>query len=160
MKKSEYNQRWKKKYPWVKHLLAAKWRCLDPNNKKYYQKGIKFFLNMKEIKWLWHGDRAWLLKTPSLDRVDSKGDYTIENCRFIEHKENSAQGNRTHSRKVAQYTLEGKLMRIYASLADATRAVGQYKNSHSSHHITDVCKGKTYKGKTRRTAWGYKWQYV
>ena len=32
------------------------------------------------------------METPSLDRINNKGDYTFNNCRFIERRENSRRG--------------------------------------------------------------------
>lgn len=41
---------------------------------------------------LWERDRAWLLKRPSIDRIDPDGHYEVRNCRFIELSENSRRG--------------------------------------------------------------------
>lgn len=45
----------------------------------------------------------------------------------------------------------GEVIHIYDTVAEAKRALG-IKNSNS--HITEVCRGK------RKTAYGYKWEYV
>lgn len=45
----------------------------------------------------------------------------------------------------------GEIIHIYDTVAEAKRALG-IKNSNS--HITEVCRGK------RKTAYGYKWEYV
>jgi hypothetical protein len=41
-----------------------------------------------EIKELWFRDKAMLMINPTIDRIDRNGNYTKENCRFIEAKEN------------------------------------------------------------------------
>ncbi len=34
--------------------------------------------------WLWIRDKAGKMKRPSIDRINSGGNYTLNNCRFIE----------------------------------------------------------------------------
>ena len=83
-------------YPWARHLETAKARC---NNKKrkgynyYGGKGIRVLINLKKIKYLWFKYKAFDLKRPSLDRIDSNRHYTIKNCQFIEHCENCRKDN-------------------------------------------------------------------
>lgn len=58
----------------------------------------------------------------------------------------------TLSKQVGQYDVESDiLIKIYASISDAARAVGAEKGSG---HISAACKG------ARKTAYGYKWQYI
>lgn len=52
-----------------------------------------------------------------------------------------------HMRKVAQYDMDGNLLKIWDSIAEAERATNAY-------NIRKVCTGK------RNHAGGYKWQYV
>lgn len=83
--------------PWVRAWAMAKDRCLtpsSPNSACYGGRGSKFRLTLPEIKWLWNRDRAWHLKSPSLDRIDNDGDYELSNCRFIEHEENGRLGTK------------------------------------------------------------------
>jgi len=97
------NKRKKKQYllikenrPWYINWLSMRQRCNDKNTKfyKYYGgKGIKALLTLKGIKCLWFRDKAYFLKKPSLDRIDSSKNYTLKNCRFIEHSENSRLAN-------------------------------------------------------------------
>ena len=77
-----------KNIPWMLHLKWAKWRCRNTKNKNYYLKGIKCFLTKDQIKQLWFRDKAYNLKKSSIDRLDSKKNYTYENCRFIEVTDN------------------------------------------------------------------------
>lgn len=66
-------------------------RCNNPKDKaygRYGARGIKNFLSLEDLIYLWKRDKADTLKQPSIDRIDSKGNYTLENCRFIEMTEN------------------------------------------------------------------------
>ena len=66
-------------------------RCEDPRDKKYSYyggKGVRNFLTIFDLVKLWHRDRAAHMRHPSIDRLDSNGDYTIQNSRFIEMETN------------------------------------------------------------------------
>lgn len=81
------------KFPWNSIHHSAKQRCNNPNNshyKNYGGRGIKFFITLAEIKELWFRDRAYLLKVPSIDRKDNNGNYTFDNCRFMELSDNAS----------------------------------------------------------------------
>lgn len=83
-------QRYLKSHPWMKTLNGILSRCTS-KAQPYYKKGIKNFLTAKEIRYLWFRDKAYLLKQPSIDRKNSKGHYVLENCRYIELKENQSR---------------------------------------------------------------------
>jgi hypothetical protein len=79
------------RFPWVATFKRIKCRC--ENNKasgyKFYGgRGIKCKITKKELKKLWFRDKAYLLKQPSIDRINPEGDYKYSNCRYIELKEN------------------------------------------------------------------------
>ena len=81
-----------KENPWLRSYMAAKQRCLDKNSigyKNYGGRGIKFLLKIAEVKKIWKRDKADLLKSPSIDRVNNDGNYEFSNCRFIEFSENA-----------------------------------------------------------------------
>jgi len=84
-------------YPNLYEVLSnARKRCNIPNHKdyKYYgAKGIKCEMSIYDIFFIWFRDKAWELKRPSIDRIDSSGNYTIENIRFIEQSENSKRAH-------------------------------------------------------------------
>jgi len=70
-------------------------RCGNPNDvgyKFYGERGIRLKLEKSDLVFLWERDRADLMNKPSLDRKNSKGNYELSNCRFIEHRENCRQG--------------------------------------------------------------------
>jgi len=73
-----------KKYPWMK-WNAGRYR----NNTRKDRLNIKNFLKKEDYKYLWFRDKAYLLKRPSLDRINPLKNYTLKNCRFIELSENS-----------------------------------------------------------------------
>lgn len=88
------------RFPWYRTYKDAKQRCLDKNHKnyKYYgKKGVKFFITLQEIKALWFRDKAYKMKVPSIDRIDTYGNYVLENCRFIELSENCKRPKRKDS---------------------------------------------------------------
>lgn len=95
--KKEWSQKNKIKLFFYQVLGRIKKRC---NNKKYQYykyyggKGIKANITLKELQILWKRDKGWLLKKPSIDRIDSNKDYYFENCQFIEHSENCAKAHR------------------------------------------------------------------
>lgn len=90
-------RRWKIAYrknnPWVKNKDAIRIRC---SNKKqdYASRGIKDLISVADLKFLWFRDKAHDMKKPSIDRIDSTGNYTLENCRYMELSENISNGNR------------------------------------------------------------------
>ena len=74
--------------PWNKTLVGIKSRCNHPV-KNYGAKGVKAKITVDELKFLWFRDKAYSMKIPSIDRIDSNGDYEIGNCRYIELSENT-----------------------------------------------------------------------
>ena len=87
--------RWLERNPWAEPLYSARARCRDKSNssyEKYGGRGIRSFLTVAEVKRIWERDLAEKMITPSLDRIDSDGNYTAINCRFIEQRENSRLG--------------------------------------------------------------------
>jgi hypothetical protein len=90
-----------KENPWYKIFYNIKNRCENPASIDYQWyggKGIKCLLTKTEIKQLWVRDGADKMKRPSIDRLNSNYDYTLSNCRFIEHNDNctKAQLERWH----------------------------------------------------------------
>ena len=83
IKKSQYFD----ECPWLKALRNIRARCLNKTH-HYFKKGIRNFLNSKDIHFLWLRDKAYELTRPSVDRINPDGDYCLENCRFIELEEN------------------------------------------------------------------------
>lgn len=80
--------------PWYSHLMSARQRCRNPNASgfsHYGGRGIRCHLAPNEIQAIWERDKAHLLRSPSLDRIDSDKDYTKDNCRFIEQRDNCAK---------------------------------------------------------------------
>jgi len=86
-----------KKYPWLYSYYCAKYRC--SGNGGYVKKNRKFLMTKEDFRTLWLRDKAYLMKTPSIDRINNDGDYDIKNCRYIEHIENVKRYHR--ERKIA-----------------------------------------------------------
>jgi hypothetical protein len=73
----------------------------------YYKHGIKLFMTPEDFKFLWFRDKAYALDRPSIDRIDPKGHYTLDNCRYIELLENiypdqPAKGEATNKNKLTR----------------------------------------------------------
>lgn len=81
--------KFKKDHPWIYSFYYARNRCRPGH--KYHSKGIKCLFTKEEVKELWFRDKASKMKRPSIDRKDSSGDYTKDNCRFIELSVNSGR---------------------------------------------------------------------
>ena len=137
-------QKYKKANPWRQSYDMAKYRC-EPNN-VYGKRGIKFCMTVEDFKFLWFRDQAYILNRPSIDRIDTKGNYVLHNCRFIELQENRWRYGR---KPVLQYTLNGKFIKRYETLM---RTAKETKIGLSS--ISDAAKGRNKK------AGGYKWVFV
>jgi len=137
-KKGQINWKIRKKlYPWYDSFRAARKRCNNPNDKdyKYYGgKGIEFNLNHEDGKFLWFRDKAYLMEKPSIDREDNEGNYTRDNCRFIEQSENTA---RAHNKQIIQLDLNGNIINYFNSIIEASRRLKISRNS-----IAEVCNGK------------------
>lgn len=83
------HREYKKRCPWARRYNTIKARC---SYGWYADHGIKFFLKIKDIKFLWFRDKSYLLKHPSIDRINNKGNYVLDNCHFIELSENCRNG--------------------------------------------------------------------
>ena len=78
-----------------------------------------------------------------------------ENLEWVTRKENNEHaiksGLRTYVKPIEQYTLDGELVNIFTSSAEAGNFLGKGKRTNT--HILNCCKGKI------STAYGYKWKY-
>jgi len=73
--------------PWISRLNQIKQRCNNINNEFYYcygGRGIKCKITSEELKELWFRDKAYLMDEPYIDRIDNDGDYTFDNCQYLE----------------------------------------------------------------------------
>lgn len=142
----EYQRNYYKNQPWKRILENIKKRCQNPKNdhyKWYGKKGIECKITEEEVKTLWFRDKAYLMVKPSIDRKKSNKNYTLDNCQFIEHKENSVKDKR---KIVLQYDLNENFIREWRSTADVTKKLG-------FSHIVDCCNFK------RKTANKFIWRY-
>ena len=65
------------------------------------------------------------------------------------HKGKRVGENNPRARKVAQYSIDGKLLKIWICIADVKRELGINRSN-----ISECCNGK------RKTAGGYIWKYI
>ena len=120
----EYRKNRHKYYPWIITYYNINTRCnckKHPNWKDYGGRDIKCLITKEEIKKLWFRDKAYLMKKPSIDRINNDGHYTYKNCRFIELSENIARKQR---KPILQYTLNKNLINIFESIEDASKISG------------------------------------
>lgn len=85
------NNEWIKNTPWWVSYRGAKNRCLntkDPAYESYGGRGIKFLMTVEDFKYLWFRDKAYEMEVPTVDRLDSDGNYELSNCEYVELQEN------------------------------------------------------------------------
>jgi len=122
-------------YSWFAVLERIKQRCNNKNvsNYKYYGgRGIRCLITAEELKKLWYRDKAYLMKTPSIDRIDNDGHYIYENCRFIEMKDNSKKSKIENLKRVLQYDLEGHFIKEWKSVFQIAQKLRISKNNFYS----------------------------
>lgn len=98
--KKKYVKQYHSSFPWVRSYRGIVNRCQTsshPSFKWYGGRGIKRKITCGEVKTLWFRDQAESMKRPSIDRIDSNGNYEFKNCRFIELSENTARANRARA---------------------------------------------------------------
>lgn len=152
-KKSKiYRKNFRKLNPWYGSYVSAKERCNNPNNKDYKNyggRGIKFLLTKEDYKNIWNRDKGWLLKQPSIDRINNDGNYEFNNCQFIEKKINSLK-RRMFTKPILQYDLQGNFIKEWKSIKEASSEL----KINSSSIGNCINKRKYY-----LTAGGFIWKY-
>lgn len=113
----ETTRAWAKNNPWSVAFNRIRSRCNNPNTpgySRYGGAGIRALITVQELKKLWIRDGASAMEKPSIDRIDAKGDYTFENCRFIEHSINSGRANaeKTHCVNGHEFNADNTRTRI------------------------------------------------
>ncbi|MHA2013350.1 MAG: NUMOD1 domain-containing DNA-binding protein [Candidatus Helarchaeota archaeon] len=134
--------------PWKKTYKIIFNRC---NNKNYNEfiyyggRGIKCLINVEELKILWFRDKAYDMDRPSIDRIDNDGNYTFENCRFIELSENVKKNK---FKPILQFDVDGNFIARFKSAREADRLTGiSYKK------ISSVLCGK------QKQTYGFIWRF-
>jgi hypothetical protein len=144
---NDANRKYKVNHPWVAHYHNALARCRNKNHRKYKYyggKGILLLMTADDFKTLWLRDKAYTLKRPSIDRVDSDKNYEISNCRFIELEKNT-----WNKKNVIQKTLNGKIVHIFDSAKEAERKTGVELT-----YISRCALG------VNKSARGFQWEYA
>ena len=93
---------------------------------------------------------------PCVNHIDeNKVNNTASNLEWCTYTENNNYGTRTarvaktQSKSVCQYTLDGKLIKVWQSLREIQRQLGFFPGN-----VSRVARGKA------KTAYGYVWKYV
>ena len=92
-----YQKAYAKSHPWARVLMQVRMMCLNPKVHAYRWhggRGIKCFLTIAEIRFLWNRDNASMMRKPSLERLDPNSHYVLRNCRFIEKSDDARQARR------------------------------------------------------------------
>lgn len=103
--------------PWKVSLSYIRGRCSAKGTKTkaykhYSSRGIKCRITASELKKLWIRDNAESMSQPSVDRIDSSKDYTFENCRYMERRQNSSRKvtlvEQNVTSRIPSYIIENK----------------------------------------------------
>lgn len=93
-----------KRQPWQIAYVNIGQRCTNcdhPKYKFYGGKGIQRSITSEELKMLYFRDRAYLMKSPSVDRINASKNYAFDNCRYIEMDENRKLANDQRSGRLS-----------------------------------------------------------
>lgn len=121
---AERSRRYRAKYPWAAKLFQIRGRCENKrsvNYSHYGERGIKCLLTMDDIKMLWFRDKAYLMKIPSIHRINNNGNYEVSNCKFIEMEENAMEMHIRRRFVVDCYDLGGEFSGKFQSVISASR---------------------------------------
>ncbi len=139
---------YKLNHPWLTTLSNIQQRCTNPKFPKfeyYGGKGIKCLITSDELKELWFRDKAYLMNKSSIDRKNSKKNYTFDNCQFIELNINCCKESK---KLVLQFDLQNNFIREFKSVTEAGKKLNIHKTG-----ISACCRGK------QKTSIGYIWKY-
>ena len=135
-KKPHYN-----KLPWYVAYECARSRCRykkHPSYKYYGKKGIRLLMKPIDFKKLWDRDKAELLEKPTIDRIDTHGNYTLENCQFIEKADNASKRTKEFWNK---YRAENR----WSKKHDRCIICNSRKSKHTSRGRCKACYMKLYR---------------
>ena len=103
-RKQEYMKKYLGSHPWSKHKALISSRCACHPSYNGQKRLIRNLISTGEIRELWFRDKAYNMERPSIDRINSTGDYIYENCRFLELIENQKRPQPHSNRYVGMYT--------------------------------------------------------
>jgi len=157
LKINNHNKNYYKEYPWKKVFASIKYRCNNSNckqHKNYGGRGIKCLITADELKKLWFRDKAYLMKKPSIDRINNDGHYEYDNCRFIEHTQNILKSNQIRKRRILQFDLDNKFIREWESLLEVSNNL-----NIDIRNISNCAKKNQKFSDKRYTAYKFIWRY-